>query len=64
MAPQNTSFSANSGISNIDVNVSGASEPMTDNESLIRSLAGVCHMCGKKNEAGVSFCGGCGAKLI
>lgn len=63
-APQNTSFSANSGISNIDVNVSGASEPMTDNESLIRSLAGVCHMCGKKNEAGVSFCGGCGAKLI
>ena len=63
-APQDMPYTANTGITNIDVNVSGNSAAQTDNESLIRSLAGLCHICGKKNEAGVSFCGGCGAKLI
>ena len=67
-APQNSARTempaGNNGITNIDVNVSGKPAPQADNDSLIRSLAGVCHMCGKKNDAGVSFCGGCGAKLI
>lgn len=42
--------------------VPAASEPAED-KSLVASLAGVCHMCGKQNEPDVSFCGGCGAKL-
>lgn len=37
-------------------------KPAVQND-LVDDLAGVCHMCGEKNEKNVKFCGGCGAKL-
>lgn len=42
-----------------ETSVPETSEP----QSLVASLQGVCHMCGKRNEPDVKFCGGCGAKL-
>lgn len=44
--------------------VANVSVENNSDESLVSSLAGVCHMCGNKNEPNVKFCGKCGAKLI
>ncbi|MDD6270117.1 MAG: zinc ribbon domain-containing protein [Oscillospiraceae bacterium] len=62
--------SENESIRNIDIDVSdnnnsSSTETSDDAEkSIIKSLEGVCHLCGAKNEPGVKFCGSCGAKLI
>lgn len=61
-APAASVSASESNITDIDVDVSGA--PSEPSESLVASLAGVCHICGKKNAPDVKFCGGCGAKLM
>ncbi|MBQ8688229.1 MAG: zinc ribbon domain-containing protein [Ruminococcus sp.] len=47
-------------ITNIDIDVA---EPAMQPDVLSEELAGICHMCGTKNDTSVKFCGSCGAKL-